>query len=457
MSNTTQKMSLIQSTAGAVPVKNEKGQVSMQKVKVKRYVSGKRPDYAPDSSDEEDEDMEVPFSRQQRKAPVHVNRSMADEDDPRLRRLKEHRQEMEDDDEDDRMARHRHIMEPEVVDEESDEEMDRGQDSDDDVGRRVRIRPDEESSSDDEELEEDEIERRRALMRERAQLRAREQQQEELLEVEDEGSEKEEMMSESSEYESYSDSEDETGPRLKPVFVAKKDRVTVQEREAEALKVKELEIKAKKLAEERKLESLRIIESDARRELEESVNANKDALDLMAIVTDDENDEEEYEAWKVRELKRLKREKEEKDQREKEQLEIERLRNMTEEERRKELHNNPKTITNKSEKGRYKFLQKYYHRGAFFMDEEENMFKRDFSKATLDDHFDKTVLPKVMQVKNFGRSGRTKYTHLLDQDTTQFDSPWNSDNVIGRKFQNLAGGMKQGFEKPTSNNKSSKS
>lgn len=26
------------------------------------------------------------------------------------------------------------------------------------------------------------------------------------------------------------------------------------------------------------------------------------------------------------------------------------------------------------------------------------MFKRDFAKPTLEDHFDKTVLPKVMQV-----------------------------------------------------------
>ena len=47
------------------------------------------------------------------------------------------------------------------------------------------------------------------------------------------------------------------------------------------------------------------------------------------------------------------------------------------------------------------------------------MFTRDVAQPTLEDHFDKTVLPKVMQVKNFGRAGRTKYTHLVDQDTTE--------------------------------------
>lgn len=97
-----------------------------------------------------------------------------------------------------------------------------------------------------------------------------------------------------------------------------------------------------------------------------------------------------------------------------------------------------------------KFLQKYYHRGVFYLDQEETVLKRDYTAPTLEDHHDKAVLPKVMQVKNFGRAGRTKYTHLVDQDTTKFDSAWTEQTTLNMKFHaGKAGGTKQVFEKPS--------
>lgn len=134
----------------------------------------------------------------------------------------------------------------------------------------------------------------------------------------------------------------------------------------------------------------------------------------------------------------------------KDKQDIDKIHNMTEEERRQEQKINPKLFTNKAAKGKYKFLQKYYHRGVFYLNEEDNVYKRDYSAPTLEDHFNKTVLPKVMQVKNFGRSGRTKYTHLVDQDTTHFESPWIADTAMNLKFHtNKGGGMKQVFDRPS--------
>jgi len=68
------------------------------------------------------------------------------------------------------------------------------------------------------------------------------------------------------------------------------------------------------------------------------------------------------------------------------------------------------------------FLQKYYHKGAFFQENADDEFgtagtheiyKRNYHKPTAADNFDKTLLPVVMQVKNFGRRGRTKWFHLV--------------------------------------------
>lgn len=58
----------------------------MEKVKVKRYVSGKRPDYAPmESSDEEEEDFQ--FVKKGKDAEPEMEMEEEDVSDPRLRRL----------------------------------------------------------------------------------------------------------------------------------------------------------------------------------------------------------------------------------------------------------------------------------------------------------------------------------------------------------------------------------
>jgi len=412
----------------------------MKKVKVHRYVSGKRPDYAAASSNEESEEEDFLEKRVQKSydddsftdIATHSYTRTRNEDDPRLQRLIRQQEEAPTEV---RVERHRHIHEPELIE----IELERA---------RERIKLESSDSSEDEELSESEIEKRREALKQR--VLSKKETEEELIQGEEE--EKSGGSSEeSSDYEEYTDSEEEIGPRLKPVFVRKKDRITVMEKEKEAMRQKQAETEAKKLVEERKRETLRMVEESVRKETQTgNKNNTEQESRLNDVCTDDENDEVEYETWKLRELKRIKRDREEREQLEKERLEIERIRNMTEEERRQEARLNPKMIINKAAKGKYKFLQKYYHRGAFYLDKDDAIFKRDFSGATLEDHFDKTILPKVMQVKNFGRSGRTKYTHLVDQDTTQFDSPWISETAQNLKFHNnQAAGMKQIFDRPS--------
>lgn len=452
----------IQSTAGAVPVKNEKGEISMQKVKVQRYISGKRPDYAKTYSSSESESDDEDFMVKQREQRRYARASSSSEDggksanksstsDPRLKRLlaarlrtKEEAAEEEDEGGRERVRRHRRVQEPEVL---SDGEEKKGEEAESDVEDDD---DEESSSSSDEDLDEEAIMRRRELMRQRAVTKAQiGVGQEEVMDKEEEKSGPEESEEEETE-ESETDSEEEEGARLKPVFVRAKDRLTIQEREREDAKAKLAEREASKIKDERRKQSHRMVEEEVRKTtMTEKATAN-DPMGLDQIITDDENDEVEYEAWKVRELRRMKRDRDERDELAKDASEIDRLRLLTEDERRQESKLNPKTVTNKASKGKYKFMQKYYHRGAFFMHEEEGVYKRDISGATLEDKFDKTVLPKVMQVKNFGRSGRTKYTHLVDQDTTDFDAAWSQESGHNVKFQaSHAGGMKQVFKKPS--------
>ena len=132
-----------------------------------------------------------------------------------------------------------------------------------------------------------------------------------------------------------------------------------------------------------------------------------------------------------------------------ENAETERRRNMTDEERRRDdlelikkgLKKDPKAL-----KTKIKFMQKYYHKGSFYMDddslEKNDVRKKEYNEPTLEDKFDKTLLPKVMQVKKFGFIGRTKWTHLVNEDTTNWDSAWYKKDGMRSNYRNKMAGSK---------------
>ena len=73
----------------------------------------------------------------------------------------------------------------------------------------------------------------------------------------------------------------------------------------------------------------------------------------------------EFEAWRLRELGRIKTEREAELQREKEREEVERRRAMPAEQRMKEDLERAQKLRDEKPKGQQKFLQKYWHKGAF--------------------------------------------------------------------------------------------
>jgi len=73
----------------------------------------------------------------------------------------------------------------------------------------------------------------------------------------------------------------------------------------------------------------------------------------------------EFEAWRLRELARIKKEKEAELAQEQEREEVERRRAMPEEQRMQEDVERAKKLREEKPKGQQKFLQKYWHKGAF--------------------------------------------------------------------------------------------
>jgi microfibrillar-associated protein 1 len=133
----------------------------------------------------------------------------------------------------------------------------------------------------------------------------------------------------------------------------------------------------------------------------------------------------------VRELKRLRRESEEREVMALEHAELQRRRSLTDAERERE--DQELTAANAAareaeDKPKYKFLQKYYHKGAFYLDndslQKDDVRTKDYSAPTLTDNIDMEKLPAVLQVKNFGKRGRTKYTVSLHCILTTVPTLW---------------------------------
>ncbi|KAI8336710.1 splicing factor, Prp19-binding domain-containing protein [Chlamydoabsidia padenii] len=301
-------------------------------------------------------------------------------------------------------------------------------------GAGLRRRNLEESSDEDGTGSENDEERQaqdRLLMKQKALQRVQEQNTTGSIGLGDDGSE-EESEEESSEYETDSEEEEEedTLQRMpKPMFVPRNHRATILEQERIQREAEERERKLAEELEERRQQSHSMLAEELKRENEKADDSDvEDDVDD----TDGLNEEEEFEAWKIRELMRVKRDREERIAREKEEEELERLRSLPEEVRLKEDLARADETRNK-DKGEFTFMQKYYHKGAFYHDADDEIFKRDYSAPTINEVRKKDLLPKVMQVKNFGLAGRTKYTHLAAEDTTDKDSPWNQQPQAKRR------------------------
>lgn len=242
--------------------------------------------------------------------------------------------------------------------------------------------------------------------------------QEDLLPLEDDN-----VTEDGSEYETDSDDEQTTNvfPNKAVMFIPKSQRDTIAELQQLQEEEERLEELTRKRLDDRKAETKRtVVEVIRREELLADSSAALNEPDNVS--TDDESNEaEEYESWTRREIARIKRDREQ-----------EKASNLIEEEDqgRRGLVGTPNETLARLQKRR-RFMQKYYHKGCFFVENPDDSRQttatsdisgRDFSAPTGEDKMDRTVLPKVMQVRNFGRRGRTKWTHLSNEDTTYTSS-----------------------------------
>ena len=311
------------------------------------------------------------------------------------------------------------------------------------------------AAADEDSDDEEALEARRARVRQLALARRAQEEEgaQEGMPLEDEDEEKAGDGSSEDSWEYETDSEEEDQSKLiKPVFVSKQQRATLDERaRIEREEEEEIRMQAAR-KEERKKETRKLVAEELLKE--QQMQADR-TMRMQREDTDDEaNEEEEYDKWRLRELKRIKRDREARVRLEREKADTLQRRGMSDKEVMEE--NARLGRGQKGERAKMGFMQKYHHKGAYFMENDESgkfkeeIYNRDTNQATAADlatarlaqngPHDKS---RVLQVRTgkLAKMGQTKWTHLTAEDTSK-DSPWAlGDDTIRRKMQKRLGGF----------------
>lgn len=263
---------------------------------------------------------------------------------------------------------------------------------------------------------------------------------------EEAGTGSDEEAGDSSDEEEESSDDEPKKPMLRPTFVSKAKRAqqaTTQSQKSVEDATAEEERRRKEKADEMlqaQLERDAANRAAGRKAWDDDADINpEDQVDD----TDGVDPEAERAAWKLRELKRVRRDRLAIEEKEKEREEIERRRNMTAEEREAEDKIYIEAQKEDREgKGQMGFMQKYHHKGAFFVGDERDeevkkVMNRDLAGARyVDETGDKGVLPEYMRIRDMtklGKKGRTKYKDLKAEDTGR----WGTD--LGKKRRDYDG------------------
>ncbi|KAI0557923.1 microfibrillar-associated protein [Gracilaria domingensis] len=202
---------------------------------------------------------------------------------------------------------------------------------------------------------------------------------------------------------------------FRPQFMKPAQKDTLQEQQIRA------ESEEKRFR--RRRDEARQLVTDVLNEEDRQFDNNDKQLQLPDDTDYEHEHDVEFALWRVREVRRIKRDRET-------QKAWEQRTTKTAERKQQNEQTQPageQQPDPSSGPPKNSFMQRAYKLGPFFMEKDENgrfvqeIYNRDYSQPTEGENYDRTLLPKPLQVRHgqLGRSGRSKFTHLAAEDTAK--------------------------------------